>query len=248
MFHNLIPNTQYIWYLFLVNLSYINNINYNNIYDDYVINIQDFNQWKIIMDKISSRIAKIERKTKETSIFCEVILDGTGKSDIQTGIGFLDNMIEQVARHGLIDINLKADGDLHIDMHHTTEDIGIVMGEAIKKALGDKAGIKRFSHIILPMDEALTQVSMDISGRPYLRWAVHLSPPKIGEMDSELFREWFYAFAHNSAITLHIENLHGSNAHHIIESCYKGLARCLKDAISIDPRASNSIPTTKGIL
>ena len=200
------------------------------------------------MGKISSRQSKVERKTKETSISCKLTLDGSGKSDIQTGIGFLDHMLEQIARHSLIDIELKAKGDLHIDMHHTTEDIGIVMGEAFRKALGNKAGIKRFSHIIIPMDEALTQISLDISGRPYLRWAVHLSPPKIGEMDSELFKEWFYAFVQNSAITLHVESLHGSNAHHIIESCYKGLARCIREAISIDSRISNSIPTTKGIL
>ena len=194
------------------------------------------------------REALVERKTKETSISCKLLLDGTGKSKINTGIGFLDHMLEQVARHGLLDIELKAEGDLHIDMHHTTEDIGIVMGTAIKQALGDKAGIRRFSHIIIPMDEALTQISLDISGRPYLRWAVNLKSPKIGEMDSELFKEWFYAFAHNSAMTLHIENLHGSNAHHIIESCYKGLARCIREAIAIDPLTSGSIPTTKGIL
>ncbi|MEC7927688.1 MAG: imidazoleglycerol-phosphate dehydratase HisB [Pseudomonadota bacterium] len=194
------------------------------------------------------REALVERKTKETSISCKLLLDGTGKSKINTGIGFLDHMLEQVARHGLLDIELKAEGDLHIDMHHTTEDIGIVMGTAIKQALGDKAGIRRFSHIIIPMDEALTQISLDISGRPYLRWAVNLKSPKIGEMDSELFKEWFYAFAHNSDMTLHIENLHGSNAHHIIESCYKGLARCIREAIAIDPLTSGSIPTTKGIL
>ena len=194
------------------------------------------------------REALVERKTKETSISCKLLLDGTGKSKINTGIGFLDHMLEQVARHGLLDIELKAEGDLHIDMHHTTEDIGIVMGTAIKQALGDKAGIRRFSHIIIPMDEALTQISLDISGRPYLRWAVNLKSPKIGEMDSELFKEWFYAFAHNSDMTLHIENLHGSNAHHIIESCYKGLARCIREAIAIDPLTPGSIPTTKGIL
>ena len=194
------------------------------------------------------RKALVERKTKETSISCKLLLDGTGKSKINTGIGFLDHMLEQVARHGLIDIELRAEGDLHIDMHHTTEDIGIVIGTAIKQALGDKTGIRRFSHIIIPMDEALTQISLDISGRPYLRWAVSLKSPKIGEMDSELFKEWFYAFAHNSDMTLHIENLHGSNAHHIIESCYKGLARCIREAIAIDPLTPGSIPTTKGIL
>ena len=194
------------------------------------------------------REALVERKTKETSISCKLLLDGTGKSKINTGIGFLDHMLEQVARHGLIDIELRAEGDLHIDMHHTTEDIGIVIGTAIKQALGDKTGIRRFSHIIIPMDEALTQISLDISGRPYLRWAVSLKSPKIGEMDSELFKEWFYAFAHNSDMTLHIENLHGSNAHHIVESCYKGLARCIREAIAIDPLTPGSIPTTKGIL
>ena len=200
------------------------------------------------MSDNKKREALVERKTKETSISCKLLLDGTGKSKINTGIGFLDHMLEQVARHGLLDIELKAEGDLHIDMHHTTEDIGIVMGTAIKEALGDKAGIRRFSHIIIPMDEALTQISLDISGRPYLRWAVNLKSPKIGEMDSELFKEWFYAFAHNSDMTLHIENLHGSNAHHIIESCYKGFARCIREAIAIDPLTSGSIPTTKGIL
>ncbi len=200
------------------------------------------------MSDNKKREALVERKTKETSISCKLLLDGTGKSKINTGIGFLDHMLEQVARHGLLDIELKAEGDLHIDMHHTTEDIGIVMGTAIKQALGDKAGIRRFSHIIIPMDEALTQISLDISGRPYLRWAVNLKSPKIGEMDSELFKEWFYAFAHNSDMTLHIENLHGSNAHHIIESCYKGLARCIREAIAIDPLTPGSIPTTKGIL
>ena len=200
------------------------------------------------MSDNKKREALVERKTKETSISCKLLLDGTGKSKINTGIGFLDHMLEQVARHGLLDIELKAEGDLHIDMHHTTEDIGIVMGTAIKQALGDKAGIRRFSHIIIPMDEALTQISLDISGRPYLRWAVSLKSPKIGEMDSELFKEWFYAFAQNSDMTVHIENLHGSNAHHIIESCYKGLARCIREAISIDPLTSGSIPTTKGIL
>ena len=200
------------------------------------------------MDKKRPREAYVERNTKETSISCKLLLDGTGKSKINTGIGFLDHMMEQVARHGLLDIELKAEGDLHIDMHHTTEDVGIVMGTAISQALGDKAGIRRFSNIIIPMDEALTQISLDISGRPYLRWAVNLKSPKIGEMDSELFKEWFYAFAHNSDMTLHIENLHGSNAHHIIESCYKGLARCIRDAITIDPRTTGSIPTTKGVL
>ena len=200
------------------------------------------------MSDNKKREALVERKTKETSISCKLLLDGTGKSKINTGIGFLDHMLEQVARHGLLDIELKAEGDLHIDMHHTTEDVGIVMGTAIKEALGDKAGIRRFSHIIIPMDEALTQISLDISGRPYLRWAVNLKSPKIGEMDSELFKEWFYAFAHNSDMTLHIENLHGSNAHHIIESCYKGFARCIREAIAIDPLTSGSIPTTKGIL
>ena len=200
------------------------------------------------MDKKRPREAYVERNTKETSISCKLLLDGTGKSKINTGIGFLDHMMEQVARHGLLDIELKAEGDLHIDMHHTTEDVGIVMGTAISQALGDKAGIRRFSNIIIPMDEALTQISLDNSGRPYLRWVVSLNSPKIGEMDSELFKEWFYAFAHNSDMTLHIENLHGSNAHHIIESCYKGLARCIRDAITIDPRTTGSIPTTKGVL
>ena len=153
-------------------------------------------------------------------------------------------MLEQVARHGLLDIELKAEGDLHIDMHHTTEDIGIVMGTAIKQALGDKAGIRRFSHIIIPMDEALTQISLDISGRPYLRWAVSLKSPKIGEMDSELFKEWFLAFTQAIVANIHVENIYGVNNHHIIESCYKGLAIALRKALYIT--SSNSIPSTKG--
>ena len=214
-----------------------------------ITNLQGINFKRIIVKTtLFMRTANIVRKTKETSITVDVNLDGTGEYDIKTGVGFLDHMLEQVSKHSLIDLKIKATGDLHIDLHHTTEDIGIVMGTAIKEALGDKAGIRRFSHIIIPMDEALTQISLDISGRPYLRWAVNLKSPKIGEMDSELFKEWFYAFAHNSDMTLHIENLHGSNAHHIIESCYKGLARCIREAIAIDPLTSGSIPTTKGIL
>ena len=200
------------------------------------------------MGKIKKRTATIKRKTKETNISCTVTLDGSGQYNIHTGIGFLDHMVEQVAKHSLIDISLQAEGDLHIDMHHTTEDVGIVLGSTIIKALGDKVGIKRFSDITLPMDESLTRVSIDISGRPYLKWAVKLSPPKIGDMDTELFKEWFQAFAHNRAITLHVQNLYGTNGHHIIESCYKALAKALREAISIDPDLPNSIPTTKGVL
>ena len=200
------------------------------------------------MGKIKKRTATIKRKTKETNITCTVTLDGSGQYSINTGIGFLDHMVEQVAKHSLIDISLQAQGDLHIDMHHTTEDVGIVLGSAILKALGEKTGIKRFSDITLPMDESLTRVSIDISGRPYLKWLVKLSPPKIGDMDTELFKEWFQAFAHNSGVTLHVQNLYGTNGHHIIESCYKALAKGLREAISIAPALPDSIPTTKGIL
>ena len=194
------------------------------------------------------RITKVNRKTKETSIEAEVNLDGKGIYNIDTGIGFLNHMIEQLSKHSLIDINLKAKGDLHIDLHHTTEDSGIVIGEAIAKALGDKKGIKRYAHAYIPMDETLSRVSLDISNRPYLVWNVKLKVEKLGEMDTELFKEWFQAFSQSAGITLHIENVYGDNSHHIIESCFKGLARALRLALEKDARAGDSLPSTKGIL
>ena len=194
------------------------------------------------------RTAKVNRKTKETSIEAEVNLDGKGVYKIDTGIGFLNHMLEQLSKHSLVDINLKAKGDLHIDLHHTTEDSGIVIGEAISKALGDKKGIKRYAHSYIPMDETLSRVSLDISNRPYLIWNVKLKVEKLGEMDTELFKEWFQAFSQSAGITLHIENIYGDNSHHIIESCFKGLARALRLALEKDSRAGDSLPSTKGIL
>jgi|RhiMethySRZTD1v2_1073278.scaffolds.fasta_scaffold544780_2 imidazoleglycerol-phosphate dehydratase len=194
------------------------------------------------------RQATIDRSTKETKIKATVDLDGTGAYDIATGVGFLDHMLEQLARHSLIDISLKAKGDLHIDFHHTTEDSGIVLGQAVAKALGDKQGITRYASLHLPMDETLTRVAIDVSGRPYLIWKVAFSQPKVGEMDTELFREWFQAFAQNAGITLHIECLYGDNNHHIAETCFKGLARALREAVAIDPRQAGRVPSTKGSL
>ena len=195
-----------------------------------------------------TRAATIDRKTRETEICASVDLDGTGAASIATGIGFLDHMLEQLARHSLIDIELVAKGDLHIDFHHTTEDCGIVLGQAVAKALGDKLGITRYASLHLPMDETLTRVALDVSGRPYLVWKVAFSRPKIGDMDTELFREWFQAFAQNAGITLHVETLYGENNHHIAETCYKGLARALKEAVAIDPRQAGRVPSTKGTL
>ena len=194
------------------------------------------------------RIAKVNRKTKETSIEAEVNLDGKGVYKIDTGIGFLNHMLEQLSKHSLVDINLKAKGDLHIDLHNTTEDSGIVIGDAIAKALGDKKGIKRYAHAYIPMDETLSRVSLDISNRPYLVWNVKLKVEKLGEMDTELFKEWFQAFSQSAGITLHIENIYGDNSHHIIESCFKGLARALRLALEKDARVGDSLPSTKGIL
>ncbi len=194
------------------------------------------------------RTASLERNTKETEISVEVNIDGSGKADISTGIGFLDHMLEQVARHSLMDITLKAKGDLHVDQHHTVEDSGIALGQALTKALGDKKGITRFASVYLPMDEALTRVALDISGRPFLVWKVDLTRPEIGEMDTELFREWFGAFAQNAGLTLHVECLYGDNNHHMIESCFKGLARALGQALAIDPRQADMVPSTKGTL
>ena len=195
-----------------------------------------------------TRTATIERATKETRIRATVDLDGTGAYEVHTGIGFLDHMLEQLARHSLIDIELHAEGDLHIDFHHTAEDSGIVLGQAILKALGDKQGITRYASVHLPMDETLTRVAIDVSGRPYLIWKVAFSAPKIGEMDTELFKEWFQAFAQNAGITLHMETLYGDNNHHIAETCYKGLARALRQAITLDPRQAGRVPSTKGTL
>ena len=194
------------------------------------------------------RKGSVNRETKETSIQVDVNLDGTGKSNISTGIGFLDHMVEQIAKHSLIDIDLKAKGDLHIDLHHTTEDSGIAFGEALKEALGDKKGIKRYASATIPMDETLSRVSLDISNRPYLVWNVKLAVEKLGEMDTELFKEWYHAFSQSAGITLHVENIYGENSHHIIESCFKGLARALRDAVQVDPRAQNIIPSTKGTI
>jgi imidazoleglycerol-phosphate dehydratase len=194
------------------------------------------------------RTAKIERKTNETQVSVEINLDGTGKYDISTGIGFLDHMLEQLSRHSLIDLKLKAKGDLHIDFHHTTEDTGWAIGSAFAKALGDKKGITRYAHAYIPMDETLSRVSLDLSNRPYLIWNVEFNRAKLGDMDTELFREWFQAFSQSAGATLHVENLYGTNNHHIIESCYKGLARSLRQAIEIDPRKNDEVPSTKGTL
>jgi imidazoleglycerol-phosphate dehydratase len=194
------------------------------------------------------RQSSVERNTKETQISAEVVLDGSGSYDISTGIGFLDHMLEQFSRHSLVDLKVRAQGDLHIDFHHTTEDTGYVVGEAVSKALGDRAGIVRYGRALIPMDETLTRVALDCSNRPYLMWRVNFSRPKLGEMDTELFQEWFKAFAQSAGLTLHIETLYGENNHHIVESCFKGLARALKDAIEIDPRKADAIPSTKGVL
>lgn len=194
------------------------------------------------------RKARIERKTKETEITAEVNLNGTGVYSISTGIGFFDHMLEQLSRHSLIDIALNAKGDLHIDQHHTVEDCGIALGQAVIKALGDKRGIGRYAHAYLPMDETLTRTALDISGRPYLVWRVAFRTPKVGEMDTELFREFFQAVAQNAGITLHVELLYGENSHHIAESCFKGLARALRDAIAIGDKVKGEIPSTKGQL
>jgi imidazoleglycerol-phosphate dehydratase len=196
----------------------------------------------------SARAGMAERRTKETEISAVVKLDGTGAYDVSTGIGFLDHMIEQLARHSLIDITLKAKGDLHIDQHHTTEDSGIVLGQALAAALGDKQGIARYGYAYLPMDETLSRVALDVSGRPYLVWKVAFTRSKIGEMDTELFREWFQAFAQHAGLTLHVETLCGENSHHIAETCYKALARALREAVSIDERQAGRVPSTKGSL
>jgi imidazoleglycerol-phosphate dehydratase len=194
------------------------------------------------------RTSTISRKTNETAIDVAINLDGTGAYDIATGIGFLDHMLDQLSKHSLIDIKMRAKGDLHIDFHHTAEDVGIALGEAVKQALGDKKGIRRYASSDLVMDGTLTRVALDISGRPFLVWKVAFTADKVGEMDTELFREWFQAFAMNAGITLHVENAYGDNNHHIAESAFKALARALRAAVEIDPRASNVIPSTKGTL
>ena len=196
----------------------------------------------------SSREASVERSTEETRIAATLRLDGTGKAEVSTGIGFLDHMLEQLARHSLMDLKLEAEGDLHIDFHHTTEDTGIVLGQALSQALGARKGIVRYGDAMIPMDETLTRVALDASNRPYLIWKVDFSRDKLGEMDTELFKEWFQAFAQHGGLTLHVETLYGANNHHIVESCYKGLARALRRAIEIDPRQADAVPSTKGSL
>jgi len=194
------------------------------------------------------RKGAVSRKTKETDVEVAIDLDGAGASSIATGIGFLDHMLDLLARHARIDITVKAKGDLHIDHHHTTEDVGIALGQAVKQALGDMRGITRYADVHVPMDEALTRVALDISGRPFLVFNVEFGREKVGPFDTELVQEWFQAFAMNAAVTLHVTTLYGSNDHHIAESCFKGLARALRAAVAIDPRAANEVPSTKGTL
>lgn len=194
------------------------------------------------------RKATCERKTQETEITVSVNLDGQGIYDVETGIGFFDHMLEQLSRHSLIDIKVRAKGDLHIDFHHTVEDVGIILGQAVKQAMGGMQGITRYGHATLPMDETCTRVSLDISGRPFLVWKVDFSRDKLGDMDTELFQEWFRAFAFGAGITLHVENLYGENNHHIIESSFKALARALRQALEIDPRKADALPSTKGVI
>ena len=194
------------------------------------------------------RTASIKRKTKETDIEVAINLDGRGESSVSTGIGFLDHMLDLLARHSRIDITVKAKGDLHIDHHHTTEDVGIALGQAVKQALGDMKGITRYADVHLPMDEALTRVAVDISGRPFLVFKAEFVRDKVGTFDTELVQEWFQAFAMNAGITLHAQTLYGTNDHHIAESCFKGLARALRAAVAIDERARDEVPSTKGSL
>ncbi len=194
------------------------------------------------------RQASVERNTNETKISVSLNLDGTGQYNISTGIGFFDHMLEQLSRHSLIDLNIKAEGDLHIDFHHCVEDCGYAIGNAISKALGDRKGICRYGHAYIPMDETLTRIALDLSNRPYLIWKVKYSCDKIGDFDTELFKEWFAAFANAVGANLHVENIYGENSHHIAESCFKALAQSLRQAINIDPRKKNTIPSTKGAL
>ena len=195
-----------------------------------------------------NRRAEISRETSETAITVALGLDGEGRADIATGIGFLDHMLTALARHGLFDLKVRAKGDLHIDFHHTTEDVGIVMGQCLRQALGDKRGIRRYGAAVIPMDEALAETAVDISGRPFLAWSVTFAQPKIGEMDTELFEEFFRALAFNAGITLHVTQKAGTNAHHVAEACFKALARALREAVEPDPRAISAIPSTKGVL
>ncbi|MEM1140460.1 MAG: imidazoleglycerol-phosphate dehydratase HisB [Pseudomonadota bacterium] len=194
------------------------------------------------------RKASLSRETRETKITAEINLDGTGDADIKTGIGFLDHMLDSFSRHSLIDITLAAVGDLEVDFHHTTEDTGIVLGKAVRQAMGEAKGIRRFANVEVPMDEACTRVAIDISGRPMLVWNVAFSRPKIGEMDTELFQEWFQAFAGNAGLTLHVQTLYGENAHHVAESCFKATARALRAALEHDPRVGDRVPSTKGTI
>lgn len=194
------------------------------------------------------RTASVQRKTTETQISVSLNLDGTGQYRVATGIGFLDHMIEQLSRHSLIDIDLAATGDLHIDFHHTTEDSAIALGTAVAQALGDRKGITRYGSALIPMDETLSRVALDLSNRPYLIWKVDFTRDKLGEMDTELFKEWFQAFAQAAGATLHVETLYGDNSHHKIESCFKALARALRQAVEIDPRKADAVPSTKGTL
>jgi imidazoleglycerol-phosphate dehydratase len=195
-----------------------------------------------------ARTASLTRTTSETDINLTLSLDGSGRADIATGIGFLDHMLTALARHGLFDLKVRAKGDLHIDFHHTTEDVGIVLGQAFAKALGDKRGIRRFGHALVPMDETLAEAAVDISGRPFLAWDVTFERPKIGEMDTELFEEFFRALAMNALVTLHVTRRAGRNAHHVAEACFKASARALRIATEFDPRAGDAIPSTKGAL
>jgi imidazoleglycerol-phosphate dehydratase len=194
------------------------------------------------------RKAEVSRETKETRISVSVDLDGSGSYDVQTGIGFLDHMLEQLSRHSLIDLTVRAEGDVHIDLHHTTEDVGIALGHALRKALGERRGVARYASIDLVMDEACTRAALDVSGRPYLVWQVEFSQPKVGEFDTELFREFFQALAQNAGVTLHVVNLYGENNHHIAETCFKAVARVLRSAFAVDERLAGAIPSTKGTL
>lgn len=194
------------------------------------------------------RTGSIKRTTNETDISVDLNIDGTGAYDVETGIGFFDHMLEQLSRHSLMDLKVRAKGDLHIDAHHTSEDVGIAIGQAFKQALGDMKGITRYASLDLPMDETMTRAAVDVSGRPYLVWKVEFTRDKIGDYDTELFREFFLAFAQNAGLTLHIQNLYGENNHHIAETCFKAVARVLRMAATIDPRAADSLPTTKGKL
>ena len=194
------------------------------------------------------RSASVSRRTAETDVALSISLDGTGKAEISTGVGFLDHMLELFARHGHFDLTVKVIGDLHVDQHHTTEDTGIALGQAILKALGDKKGITRYADIHLPMDETLTRVAVDISGRPFLVFRTEFPTEKIGVFDTELVREFFQAFAINAGLTLHVETLYGENSHHIAESCFKGLGRTLRQAVAVDPREEGRVPSTKGTL